>query len=396
MVLKVVTGGNFNGPIYYQGTWDANANNPFLQSGVGFTGEYYIVSVAGNTTLDGISNWQVGDWAIFNSATNKWEKIDGGSYGTTLNIVNDSTSNTTYNLALTNSTGGLVDTEYVDNNVLTFNPSTKTLTSPLVYIKADLATSAIPLTISAESASGVDLQPSISVTNTDWLWIVANDNLSPDNVGGANVFTYSLFADSDNIGFYMSGANVANSLGNPIFQVNQSGAVQFGNVAGSTSGFGSSGQVLISQGNANIPTWTNPANGTVVSISSGTGITATPNPITSTGTIAISNTTVTAGIYGNATTVGQFTVNAQGQLTQAANVTISVPSSQVTGLGTMATQNSNNVTITGGSINVQTTNHTATTTGNATYATSSLLLVPAGFFEIDLNGTVVKVPYYAV
>jgi len=396
MVLKVVTGGNFNGPIYYQGTWNANANNPFLQSGVGFTGEYYIVSVAGNTNLDGITNWQVGDWAIFNSATNKWEKIDGGSYGTTLNIVNDSTSNTTYNLALTNSTGGLVDTEYVDNNVLTFNPSTKTLTSPLVYIKADLATSAIPLTISAEASAVSDLQPSISVTNTDWLWIVANDNLSPDNVGGANVFTYSLFADSDNIGFYMSGANVANSLGNPIFQVNQSGAVQFGNVAGSTSGFGSSGQVLISQGNANIPTWTNPANGTVVSISSGTGITATPNPITSTGTIAISNTTVTAGIYGNATTVGQFTVNAQGQLTQAANVTISVPSSQVTGLGTMATQNSNNVTITGGSINVQTTNHTATTTGNATYATSSLLLVPAGFFEIDLNGTVVKVPYYAV
>ena len=62
----------------------------------------------------------------------------------------------------------------------------------------------------------------------------------------------------------------------------------------------------------------------------------------------------------------------------------------------MAYQNANNVAITGGTINVQAVNATSTTSGNATYATSSLLLVPAGFFQIDLNGTVVKVPYYAV
>jgi len=55
-----------------------------------------------------------------------------------------------------------------------------------------------------------------------------------------------------------------------------------------------------------------------------------------------------------------------------------------------------NVTIAAGTQNVQTINHTATTTGNATYSTSSLLLVPAGFIEYNLNGTVVKIPYYAV
>ena len=63
---------------------------------------------------------------------------------------------------------------------------------------------------------------------------------------------------------------------------------------------------------------------------------------------------------------------------------------------TIPTVITGNAVITGGTVNVQTTNHTATTAGNATYATSSLLLVPAGFFQIDLNGTVVKVPYYAV
>jgi hypothetical protein len=55
-----------------------------------------------------------------------------------------------------------------------------------------------------------------------------------------------------------------------------------------------------------------------------------------------------------------------------------------------------NVTIAGGSINVQATNIISTTSSTATFATSSLPLVPAGYIQVDLNGTVVKVPYYAV
>jgi hypothetical protein len=47
-----------------------------LTSGVGTGGDYYIVSIAGNTNLDGIIDWQVGDWAIFEDATNMWQKID--------------------------------------------------------------------------------------------------------------------------------------------------------------------------------------------------------------------------------------------------------------------------------------------------------------------------------
>lgn len=59
----------------FKGTWNATTNSPFLQSGVGVVGEYYIVGVAGTTTLDGINDWQLGDWAIF-SDTNVWQKID--------------------------------------------------------------------------------------------------------------------------------------------------------------------------------------------------------------------------------------------------------------------------------------------------------------------------------
>lgn len=63
------------GGLTFKGSWDANANNPFLQSGVGVNGEYYIVSVAGNTNLDGTNVWDVGDWAIFEGTTNMWQKI---------------------------------------------------------------------------------------------------------------------------------------------------------------------------------------------------------------------------------------------------------------------------------------------------------------------------------
>lgn len=60
----------------YKGTWNALTNNPILVSSVGTAGDYYIVSVAGNTNLNGITDWQIGDWAIFEGTTNQWQKVD--------------------------------------------------------------------------------------------------------------------------------------------------------------------------------------------------------------------------------------------------------------------------------------------------------------------------------
>jgi hypothetical protein len=60
--------------VTYQGTWNAASNIPFLQSSIGTKGYYYVVSVAGNTNLNGITDWQVGDWAIYNGTS--WEKVD--------------------------------------------------------------------------------------------------------------------------------------------------------------------------------------------------------------------------------------------------------------------------------------------------------------------------------
>lgn len=198
-------------------------------------------------------------------------------------------------------------------------------------------------------------------------------------------------------------------------------------------------------------------NGTVTSVDTGTGLTG--GPITTTGTISLANTAVTAATYGNASTVAQVVIDAQGRITNAVNVAINIASGNVSGLGTMATQNANAVVITGGTINsvahsdgsfananitsvavtfpnsflanstatlgnaTITLGGTTTTVGNltlnnvtinsgsmaanvvnvtsntaatATFATASLPLVPAGYLFLNLNGTQVKIPYYAV
>ena len=70
------------GVLSYQGTWNASTNSPSLASGVGTPGYYYIVATAGSTNLDGITDWAVGDWAVFSDlATDAWQKIDNTQVG---------------------------------------------------------------------------------------------------------------------------------------------------------------------------------------------------------------------------------------------------------------------------------------------------------------------------
>jgi len=194
------TGGT-TGSVVYQGVWNASTNTPTLVSSVGTQGNYYVVSVAGSTNLNGVTLWGVGDWAIFNGSV--WQKVDAGD---------------------------------------TTNVTSITVTSLTGYMYAN--------------------------------------NTSP---------------------------------------------------------------------------------------------------------VTASTTIPNSGLANSTATLGNATITLGSTTTSVGNSTL-----------TNATISSGNVTITGGSINVQSTNLVSTTSVTATYGTASLPLQPLGFIQVDLNGTVVKVPYYAV
>lgn len=62
------------GALNYQGVWNASTNTPTLTSSVGTKGFYYVVDVAGSTNLNGITDWKVGDWVVYNGSV--WQKVD--------------------------------------------------------------------------------------------------------------------------------------------------------------------------------------------------------------------------------------------------------------------------------------------------------------------------------
>ena len=85
------------GDLNYQGTWDASTNTPTLTSSVGTKGYYYVVNVAGSTNLNGITDWLVGDWAVYNGTV--WQKIDNTDAVTSVNGYTGTVVLTTTNVA---------------------------------------------------------------------------------------------------------------------------------------------------------------------------------------------------------------------------------------------------------------------------------------------------------
>ena len=85
------------GGVIYRGTWNATTNTPTIVSGGGSKGDYYIVNVAGTTNVDGINDWQIGDWIIFNGTT--WDKVDNTDSVSSVNGFTGAVSLTTANIS---------------------------------------------------------------------------------------------------------------------------------------------------------------------------------------------------------------------------------------------------------------------------------------------------------
>lgn len=486
-MLKVA-GSVLSGALNFQGTWDALTNSPTLQSGIGVKGYYYVVSVAGNTNLDGITDWQLGDWAVFNGTV--WQKVDNSEAVTSVNgqtgavvlTANDvgATPNTTFVLASGLLSGG---------GQLNANVTVSLTSVPFANVTGAgsmASQNANAVSITGGSIDGTTIGGSTPANGT--FVNLASTNVTVSNNVTLNSLTGYVYANNTSAATASTTIPVAAVTGAVPNTVNiiagtglSGGGALTGNVtltnAGVTAFNTRTGSVTLSSSDVTTALGYTPGtgNGSVTSVSTGTGLTG--GTITTTGTISIANTAVTAGTYGNASTVGSFTVNQQGQITSAANNTIAIDVTQVTnavptsrtvsagtgltgggnlsaditlsqspntvqqlvqvqnnavvtgtrqainflpgsnitfatsddalggrvnvnvsvsGLGSMAFQNSNDVNITGGNINSSAVNTVALVSNTVTFAVSSLPLIPEGYITINLNGVAKKIPYYGV
>ena len=215
------------------------------------------------------------------------------------------------------TTGGTV-TEIVVDAPLSGGTITSTGT---IGLQANSITNAYlapmaPYTIKGNATAGTVVPQDLTVTETlDMLGIgsIASNQLLGNisgSVGNPSAFTLSAYID----------AAISNVQGSLLYR----NATEWNALAPSIAG-----QVLSTNGVGADPTWISVAGtGTVTQIDTGTGLTG--GPISTSGTINIANTTVTAGTYGSASSVPTYQVNAQGQLTNATNVNIAIDASAVT------------------------------------------------------------------
>jgi hypothetical protein len=123
------------GALSYQGTWNASTNTPTLTSSVGTKGYYYVVSVAGSTNLNGITDWQIGDWAVYNGTA--WQKIDNTDAVTSVNGYTGTVVLTAADVSAVPYTGatGAVDLN-AKSLVNVSNLGVNTTTVPTIAIRA--------------------------------------------------------------------------------------------------------------------------------------------------------------------------------------------------------------------------------------------------------------------
>ncbi len=173
-MLKVAGGGGGTAGLTYKGTWNANTNSPSLSSGVGTNGDYYVVNVAGSTNLDGITDWQIGDWAIFNGSA--WQKIDQSN---TVTSVNGETGAVV--LGVANIAGAVPNTV----NILTAGLATGggALTGNVTITVADIPAANVTGlgTMALQNAYNVSITGgNVNVANTVFIGATSNTASMPD------------------------------------------------------------------------------------------------------------------------------------------------------------------------------------------------------------------------
>jgi hypothetical protein len=338
-MLKTVAQTGSTGAVSYQGTWNASTNVPTLTSSVGTKGYYYLVSTPGNTNLNGISTWNAGDWAVFDGTV--WERVVGGTPSTSFTL---------------------------GNTVVTLGGTT-TNVGNLTLANVTITSGSIP-------NSAITGLGTMAVQNANSVTIT----------GGNTTVTY------DNAAYQVATANIQTTT--------TAGAFSYGNLSYSYTGlvasFANSANSSIQFVIQNTNSSSNASTDLVVTNDTATGyldMGMTSSTYSGSGNFYKANI---AYVYSGSSDLYLGTVSSNAVHITANNASTDAILVNANNTVNIASLISANVAITGGAINVTTTNMTANVTANATFATSSLPLVPAGYIVVDLNGTLVKVPYYAV
>ena len=271
---------SITGTLSYQGTWNASTNTPTLASSTGTKNYYYVVATAGSTNLDGITDWQIGDWLLFNGSV--WQKIDttdqvtsvaGKTGAVILNNVDISgfasiaasgttttlTSSSAPNYVVTGSGGQTIQlpdaTTLVNGALFSFNNNQS---SGTIVVKNNSSTT-IATIQSGGYISIVLLSNSIAAGS----WDV--HNYAPSNVSwSTNTFDYP---GSITSATWNGNAVAYNRGGTGQSSAFVAGGIVYGSSTSAlaVTAVGTTGQVLTSAGSGT-PTWTTPTTGTVTSV----------------------------------------------------------------------------------------------------------------------------------
>lgn len=195
--------GTVTGGLSYQGTWNALTNTPTLVSSAGSNGNYYIVDVAGTTNLNGITDWQIGDWAIFNGSV--WQKIDQSNLVTSVNgqtgavtliysdvgapSVSGTNATGTWGIGITGNAGTVTNGVYTTGSYADPSWLTSLATTKLsgTVSNAQLANSAITI-----NGNSVSLGGSTTVTATASNALTIGTGLSGTSYNGSAPVTIAI------------------------------------------------------------------------------------------------------------------------------------------------------------------------------------------------------------
>jgi hypothetical protein len=338
------------GALSYQGTWNASTNTPTLASGAGVKGYYYVVSVAGSTNLDGITDWVVGDWAVYNGTA--WQKVDNTDAVTSVNGLTGTVVLTTSNVAEgTNEyfTTARARASVSAGTAITYDSGTGVITNALpdqtvvLTAGAGISTSGtypnFTIANTSPSLGGDVVGPASATDNAVARYdattgkLLQNSVVIIDDTGsvtGVNALTAQSLTVNNNATLGSSNTDTleVNSRILSDLEPNANNAKDIGTngrnwrdgffgrtlhtvnleLTGTTSFDGSqgtNGQVLTSAGTGNTPTWSTPTTGTVTSV----GGTGTVNGISLTGSVTSSGNLTLGGTLSNVSLATQVTGN---------------------------------------------------------------------------------------